>query len=220
VKILVVGGGPIAYFLVRNFLAMGHSVTIVNRDPAECRTLARRLKAAVIQGDGSFPQVLDEAGAHEADVVLAITPSDDDNLVICQVAQRQFKVPRTVAVVNDPDNEEVFPQLGVRNVVSITRIVSTLIEERTGVEEITNVMSLGEGRVHVTELEIAEDAPVLGRPLAEIPLPEDALIGCILRATQVIVPHGATMLKSGDRVILITVPQTHDEAVNTLTGEA
>ena len=218
-NVLVVGGGRLAYYLSRNLLSKGHSVSIVNRDPVECRWLARRLRATVIHGDGSFPRILDEAGAHDADAVLAATPSDEDNLIICQVAERRFSVPRTLAVVSDPDNEQVFPQLGISNVVSITRIVSGLIEEQTGVEEITNLIAVGQGRVNITELTLAEDCPVLDRPLAEIPLPADSLVGCILRDEEAIVPHGGTTLAAGDRVVLITVPATHGIAVKVLTGE-
>jgi trk system potassium uptake protein TrkA len=207
------------YFLSRNLLSKGHSVVIVNRDAEECQWFARRLKAMVIHGDGSFPRILDDASADDADAVLAMTPRDEDNLIICQIAERRFGVPRTVAVVSDPDNEEVFPQLGVRNVVSITRILSTLIEEQSGVEEITSLLALGEGRVNITELQLTEECPVLNVPLAEIPLPDNALIGSVLRGKEVIVPHGATVLSPGDRVVLITVPETHGKAVKTLTGE-
>lgn len=218
-KIIVVGGGRIAYYLSRNFLSKGHAVSIVSRDVEECQWIARRLKATVIHGDGSFPRILEDAGIDEADAVLAITPRDEDNLIVCQIAEKRFSVPRTVAVVSDPDNEEVFPQLGVKNVVSITRILSTLIEEQTGVEEITNLVALGEGKVNITELELTEKCPVLAQPLAEIPLPSNALIGCVLRGKDVIVPHGATTLLRGDRVVLITVPETHGKTIKTLTGE-
>jgi len=220
VKIIVVGGGRVVYFLSRSFLSKGHTVTIVNRDAEECQQFARRMNATVIHGDGSFPRILDDAGADDADVVLAITPRDEDNLIICQIAERRFGVLRTVAVVSNPDNEEVFPQLGVKNVVSITRILSTLIEEQAGVDAVTSLLALGQGRVNITELELTRECPVLNRPLAEIPLPENALIGCILRENEVVVPHGATALSPGDRVVLITVPATHGKTVKMLTGEA
>lgn len=218
-KIIVVGGGRVVYYLSRSFLSKGHTVSVVNRDADECHWLARRLKATVIHGDGSFPRILDDASIDDADAVLAITSRDEDNLIICQIAEKRFGVPRTVAVVSDPDNEEVFPKLGVTNVVSITRILSTLIEEQTGVEEITSLLALGEGRVNITEMELTQECPVLGLPLTEVSLPHNALIGSILRGKDVIVPHGGTSLVAGDRVVLITVPETHGKAVKMLTGE-
>ena len=218
-KVIVVGGGKVAYFLARSFLSKGHTVALVSRDPGECRQFARQLKAMIIHGDGSYPKILEDAGAHDADAVLAITPSDEDNLIICQIAERRFQVPTTLAVVSDPDNESVFPQLGVKNVVSITRIVTAMIEERTEVEEITNLVALAGGKVNVTELELMDDCPVLGQALSEIRLPDDSLIACVIRNDQVLVPHGATGLMLGDRVLLVTVPISHGAAVKTLTGE-
>lgn len=219
-KIIVVGGGRVVYFLTRSFLSKGHRVWIVNNDAEECRWFARGLNATVIFGDGSLPRILADAGVDDADAVLAITPRDEVNLIICQIAEMRFGVPRTVAVVSDPDNEEVFPKLGVRNVVSITRILAALIEEQTRVDEVMNLLALGEGRINITELELTEECPVLGLPLAEVPLPSNALIGSVLRGSEVIVPHGSSSLAAGDRVVLITVPETHGKAIKILTGEA
>lgn len=218
-RIIIAGGGRIAYFLARRFLSKGHTVAVINADHQECRWLARQLKAIVIEGDGSLPHVLEEAGGHEADVVLAATDRDEDNLVICQIAQRHFHVPSTLALVSDPDNEEVFPKLGVARVVSMTKILSTLIEEHASVDEIMNLTALAQGNVNVTEIKLTDDCPVLGRPLAEIGLPDESLIACILRGEAVIVPHGRSQLAAGDRVVLITVPSIHGTAVKSLTGE-
>lgn len=218
-RILIVGAGRALYFLAKSFLSKGHTVSVVSRDAEECRWLARRLKATIIHGDGSSPSILADAGADESDAVLAATPRDEDNLIICQIAERRFGVPRTVAVVSDPDNEEIFPQLGVKKVVSVTRILSSLIEEHTHVGEITNLVAFGDGRVNVTELQLTKESPAIGCPLAQISLPSNALIGSILRGGDVIVPHGGTTLAAGDRVVLITVPESHGKAVKALTGE-
>lgn len=218
-KTIVVGGGKVAYFLARTFLSKGHSVVSISPDAAECKQLARRLKATIVHGDGSDPKILEEAGADDADAVLAITPRDEDNLVVCQIAERRFRVPMTLAVVSDPDNETVFPLLGVKNVVSITRIVTSLIEERTEVDEIANLVAIAGGKVHVTELELTGDCPVLGQPLSQVDLPDDSLIACVIRDDRVVVPHGATTLARGDRVLLVATPESHGAAVKTLTGE-
>ena len=100
-KVLMVGGGKTLYFLCRNFAAKGYEVVLVNRDQGECVQMARQLSATVVCGDGSDPAILKEAGAMGADVVLAITPNDQDNLVISQLASLQFGVPRAVALAND-----------------------------------------------------------------------------------------------------------------------
>jgi len=160
-NVLIVGGGKLVYFIGRTFIAKGYTVSIINRNREECSKLARRLKATVIYGEGSDLNILEEAGASTVDTVLAVTPRDEDNLIVCQLAGLRFQVPRTIAMVNDPDNEEVFRKLGVM-AVSTTRILTSIIEQRTGFEEIINLMPVGEGKVNVTEIVLGEGSPVVG----------------------------------------------------------
>jgi trk system potassium uptake protein TrkA len=218
-RVIIAGGGKVAYFLARNFLAKGHTVVSVSDNLADCRWLARRLKATVVHGDGSDPAVLEEAGAHEADAVLAATQSDQDNLVICQIAEARFHVPTTLAVVNDPDNRTVFPRLGVKNVVCITELASNLIEELATADEITNLTVMAGGAVNVAELVVRDTSPVLGRPLAEASLPPDVLIAGVVRDGCATIAHGDTVLVAGDRIVLVTLPRSHGRAVRLLTGE-
>jgi trk/ktr system potassium uptake protein len=217
---LIVGGGKLVYFLCRTFLSKGYRVTIVNRNRVECTWLARRLKATVVYGDGSDPQVLEEAQADGAEAVLAVTPNDEDNLMICQLAHLQFTVPHTLALVNDPDNEEVFRKLGVTTAVSTTRLLSSLIEQRAAFEDITGLVSLAGGKVNVTEIVLRQGAPVVGQALADIGLPPDSLIAGILREEQPIIPRGVTTLRAGDHLIVITLPANHGRVLKLLTGEA
>ena len=219
-KIVVVGGGKTVYFLSRSFVSKGHSVVVVCRDPADSRWMARRLKATVVCGDGSDPAVLEDAGADEADAVIAASPSDPDNLVTCQIAQRRFGVPVTLAVVSDPDNQTVFPQLGVKNVVSVTQIVSNMIEQRTSADEVRQVAILGEGAVNVTDLVLTDQCPLLGKPLSACALPRDALVASVVRGREAIIPRGDTVLGAGDRIVLVTLPSSHGQVVKTFTGEA
>ncbi len=216
---VIVGGGKLVYFLCRSFLAKGYQVTIVNRSAAECTWLARQLKATIVLGDGSDPRILQEAGAVTADAVLAATPNDEDNLVICQLASLRFGVPRTLALVNDPDNEATFQKLGVTSAFSTTHLVSSLIEQRAGFEEITAMTSVAEGKVNVTEVLVKPTSPVVGRALAEIQLPDNSLIGCVLRNSEAIVPRGSTTLKPLDRLVVITLPENHGQVLRALTGD-
>jgi trk system potassium uptake protein TrkA len=218
-KILIVGGGKLVYFLARSFLSKGYTATIVNRNRSECIWLARSLKATVVYGDGSDYRILQEAEAGSADAILAVTPNDQDNLVICQLASQRFDVPRTLALVNDPDNEEVFRKLNITAAFSTTRILSSLIEQRAGFEEITNLIPVGEGKVNVTELVLTENSPVIGERLSDIVLPENSLIAVILRKSKPIVPRGATVLQIKDRLIIMSLPENMGQVLKTLTGE-
>jgi len=217
-KVFIVGGGKTLYFLCRNFTAKGYEVIVINRNQEECVQLARQLSATVVCGDGSDAGILKEAGAMGADAVLAITPNDQDNLIICQLASIQFGVPRAIALANDPDNAEIFEKLGVP-AFSTTHIVGSLIEQRASLEQIINLLPVGEGRVNVTEIVLDADSPVSGKRLKDIDLPENALIAVVIRDNQPIVPRGANDLQAGDRVVLITLPENHGRVLKAFTGE-
>jgi trk system potassium uptake protein TrkA len=217
-KVLIVGGGKTLYFLCRNFTSKGHEVILINKSKEECIQLARELSATVVCGDGSDPAILKEAGAMGADAVLAITPNDQDNLVISQLASLQFGVPRTLALANDPDNAEIFKNLGVP-AFSTTHIVGSLIEQRASLEQITNLLPVAEGKVNVTEIALDAGFPVADKLLKEIELPENALVAVVIRDNQPIVPRGATRLQAGDLVVLITLPENHGHVLKAFTGE-
>jgi len=217
-KVLIVGSGNTLYFLCRNFTAKGYQVILINRDREECIRLARQFSAMVVCGDGSDATILKEAGAMGADVVLAVTPNDQDNLVICQLAVLQFAVPRVLALANDPENAEIFEKLGV-SAFSTTHIVGSLIEQRVSLEQIINLLPVGEGRVNVTEIILDQDSPVEGKRLKDINLPENALVAVVIRNDQPIVPRGSNELLSGDRIVLITLPENHGLVLKTFTGE-
>lgn len=217
-NVLIVGGGKTLYFLCRLFVAKGHHVTLINRDHDECVQLARRLKASVVCGDGSDPSLLEEACAESADVVLAVTPNDEDNLAVCQLASTQFEVPRTVAMVNDPDNENIFKKLGV-TAFSTTRTITSMIEQRTALEEITNLIPVGEGKVNITEIKLQANSPVVGKTLRDLSLPSDSLIAVVLRNGEPMVPRGDTELRAGDQIVVITLPANHGPVIRALTGE-
>ena len=217
-NILIVGGGKPVYFLCRTFLAKGHEVTIINRDHDECIQLARRLNATIVHGDGSDPIILEEAGAHAAGAVLAVTPNDQDNLAVCQIAQLRFDTPRAVALANDPDNEEVFKKLGV-SAFSTTRIITSLIEQRTLLDDVINLIPAGEGKVNITEIALTEESPVSGNALRDLALPHGCLVAVVLRNGDAVVPDGSTELRAGDHIVVITLPGNHGPALRAITGE-
>lgn len=217
-NILIIGGGKIVYFLAKAFFAKGYDVTIINPKKEECSLLARQLQATVVLGNATAPHILKEAAASSMDAVLALTPKDEDNLIICQLAKLNFGVKKTLALVNDPDNEKVFQQLGVMTAFSTTRMISNLIEQRAVLEEIVALFSVDEGKVNITEIALTPNSPIIGKTLMEASLPTDCLIACVLRDDEAIIPRGGTTLCVGDRLVVITLPQTHGTVLKLLTG--
>jgi trk system potassium uptake protein TrkA len=204
-KIILVGGGKLVYFLTKEFARRGAtSTTVINLRQDQAHALARETSATVIVGDGSDPLVQQAAGAYQADVLVALTAKDDVNLVACQIAQHQYGVPRTIALINDPDYREVFEQLGVTVTFSATQILAHLIEERIGFEAIQSLIPIAVGKVQMTEVILTANSPALGKTLQTLGLPEGVLVGCIIRQESVIVPKGRTELYQGDRLVLLT----------------
>lgn len=217
-RIIIIGGGRVVYFLAKLFISKGYHPAIINRDREECLWLSQQLKALVLNGDGSHPPLLEEAGARQALAVLAITHRDQDNLVACQLAAKMFGVPRTLALVNDPENLEVFRKLGVSVAFSTTHIMAALIEQQAGFDEIVNLMPLAQGRVMVSEVALHAGLPAVGRSMQELAMPTGSLIGAVIRQDAVLVPRGPDRLAEGDRLILLTTPESYAPAMRCLLG--
>jgi len=223
VRLILAGGGETIetiYFLARHFAARNYHVTVIDPNPEEARLLARRVNATALAGDASHPAVLEDAGARRADMLLALSAYDPDNLVMCQIAHKLFGVPRTMALVNDPDNEVVFRQLGIDLVFSATQVIGSLIEGHTVFDEVVHLFPVAEGRLHVTELALDQEAPAVGRRLRELQLPGDSLIAAVIRGAEVVVPSGDTRMDACDSLLLITLPAVEEAAMRLLTGNA
>lgn len=218
-RIILVGGNKTVYFLARQFVQRKYHVTIINRDPVRARQLVKRTNATVVLGDGTDALRLEEAGARQADAVLALTSHDPDNLVICQIAARRFGVSRTVAIVNDPDNEDIFQRLGVHVAFSATRIIGSLIEQETDFDNITALMPLARGRINITDIRIDKSSPAVGKTLIELDLAPDSLVACILRQDDIIVPRGGATIEAGDHLVLITQPDNEQHDLQVLCGQ-
>lgn len=218
-RIILIGSGKLVYFLAKQFASKGYHLTIINQDATEATALSRQLKATVILGDGSNPATLKEADADQADLVLSLTAHDQDNLVACQIAQKHYGVPRTIALVNDPEHQEVFEQLGINVAFSATQILANLIEQQADFEQIKNLIPVAEGRVNVTEVILRSDSPSVGQALQELELPGGSLIACIIRDWQVIVPRGGSRLRAADRLILISQPEHYEQFLRALIDE-
>ena len=127
-RAFLIGGDQKAQALSASLTAAGYKVTIINKDHATCRVLNELCDATVIHGDGSRPYVLDDAHAHDAELAIALTRSDEDNLVILELCKKMFRVRRTIALVNDPRLIDFFREMGVDSIVSPVLTITRLIE--------------------------------------------------------------------------------------------
>lgn len=219
-RLILIGGDRTVYFLTRQLIEQGHHVTLINRDYRRSRQLARQTKATVIQGDGTNPKVLEEALARRADAVLALTPADEDNLIACQIAKKLYGVPQTIALANDPDNEQVFRKLGVSAVLSTTKVIASLIEQQTHFEEITALMPIADGKVTISDVRLERGAPCVGKRLDELDISDETLIAGIIRDGEVIIPRGANQLFADDHILVISSAEAQEKDLTSLIGRS
>ncbi len=172
----------------------------------------------VIHGNGTKPYILDEAGATGCDIAIALTSKDTDNLVACQLCKKQFSVPKTVSLVADPNKIDFFTQMGVDSVVCAISAVTSIIQQQAFIDEMTNIIPVGKGRVQIVEVQIPGESPVAGKKLWEITLPKESIVGCVLRSDATLIPRGDTRILAGDTLVVITGNGQELSTVHALTG--
>ncbi len=200
---VIIGGGKVGFHLSLILQAQGHEVTVIEKDTAKLERLERELGEAAVHGDGSRPSVLESAGCRRADVVVAVTGDDAVNLLISQIAAKIFGVQRTMARLNSPRNRRIFAALGVEGTVSSTAIIADLIGREVATREIHTLLSFKSGEITIVEIDLPKSAPVAGKSLRDIELPQGALLVSVLRGDEVILPTGATILAADDRLIAL-----------------
>lgn len=202
--IIVVGGGKIGYNLTKFLLSSKHEVLLIEKNEARVASLVAQFGEAVIAGDGSRVPTLQEGGANRADVLVAVTGADEENLVICQVAKTVFKCPRTIARVNDPRDEGLFSALGVDATVSSTRVINSLIEEQVNADDMAiPLLTLRAGNTEIIEMGLSKNTHVIGKAIRDIALPEGSRIIAIIRGDEVVIPTGESKLASNDKVLAL-----------------
>ena len=209
--IIVVGGGKVGYYLTKSLLAEGHEVLLIERSGEKVDVFLERFGNVVVQGDGAEASVLAAAGAARADVVIAVTGEDEDNLVVCQMAKQKFHVGRTIARVNNPKNEALFKKLGIDVTASQTNYILHLIEQSIPERSFVHLMSLRFADLAMVEARVNESSPVVGTALANIELPPKTVVAAVARDGRLFVPSAATELKPGDDLIAITQPEQEDD---------
>jgi len=210
--IIVVGGGKVGYYLTKSLLEAGHEVLVIEKDVHKSARLMDELGALVLQGDGCDVAAMSQAGMSRADLVVAVTGDDEDNLVVCQVAKHKFNVPRTIARINNPKNEKIFRILGIDSTVSSTELILSQIEQEIPSRSLVHLMTLRNVGVSFIEMEVPPDSPALGRPLRDLGIPDDCILPLIVRGgSQAIIPYGDTILEAGDQVIAVTSEKSEEK---------
>jgi trk system potassium uptake protein TrkA len=217
--IIVIGGGRVGYYLGRALLNEGHEVLIVEKTPRFCDIINEELGSICVQGDGCEAATLANVGTARANMLVAVTGDDEDNLVACQVAKHKFNVPRTIARIRNPQNEALFKKLGIDVTVSTTDIILEAIEKEVPTHPLTHLMTRDDIGLEIVEIRIPPDSKTVGKPIKEVKLPEGSKLALIIhRDRKPSIPNLNTILREGDQIIALTTPELEEKLRSNLTG--
>ncbi|HEV3071444.1 MAG TPA: NAD-binding protein [Solirubrobacteraceae bacterium] len=207
---IIVGAGKVGRNLGRELIAKGNEVTLIECSRQCYLAIEEEFEHAAQYGDATELWVLDRAGVQRADLVIAVTGDDEDNMLVCQVAKQKYLCDRIIARVNNPRNLDHFKLLGIQPAVSATDLILRLIEHEVPRYGLVHLLALEEERLEIIELEVNPDAPAVGQTVANIDLPEGSLIISVLRDGSGFVPKADTVIEAGDEVLLVLDPGLED----------
>lgn len=218
--IVIVGGGKVGFYLAKELVEANHEVLVVEQDPRRCAEIAETLGEIVQRGDGCEAAVQEAVGVGRADLLLAVTGDDEDNLVACQVAKHMFNVPRTVARLNNPKNETIFHKLGIDVTVSATEAILAHIEQELPSHKLISLGALPGGRGYeMVEVLIPREAAVVGQTIRNIELPPHSIIwGIVDPDGDPKAPTADTELHAGDEVVAVTLRENEEALRAALTA--
>jgi trk system potassium uptake protein len=218
--VIIAGAGKVGWNLARELMFKGHEVTVIEGKRSRYLTVEQELEHAIHYGDATELWVLERAGIQRADLVIAVTGDDEDNLLICQIAKEKYLCDRIIARVNNPRNRRYFELLGVQPVVSATDLILRLIEHEVPSYGLVHLLDLRDEQLEIIEVEVVEGSPAAGSTVADVRLPEGALIISVLREGRGFVPKADTVIDAGDEVLLVLDPGLEESITALFTSGA
>ena len=214
---IVAGGGKVGANLARSLLRMGHEVTLIEQSQYRFDRLEAEFEHQILLGDATELHVLELAGiARPPELVLAVTGDDEDNLIICQLAREGYRVPKVVARVNDPRNQEHFDLLGIGQTVCATSNILGLVEHEVPEHGIVRLLELRKENLEIVELQIERDSPAAGKRVAGLRLPDGTRLISVMRNGKSELAHDSTVLRPGDQVLAVVEPGKEDQLYRVL----
>lgn len=202
-RVVIAGAGNVGRSIAGELLQHGHDVLLIDKAPKPER-VAKLPRATWKQGDACEISVLDACELGNYDVMVAATGDDKVNLVVSLLAKTEYGIGRVAARVNHPKNEWLFNEAwGVDVAVSTPRILTGLVEEAVSVGDLVRLLHFQQGDASLVEVTLPPDAPVVGKAIGEVVLPQDCALVAVLREGRVVVPTADTPLEAGDEIFAI-----------------
>lgn len=203
--VLITGGGRTGTQLANLLISQNHKVHVVEHRKEILSRIHRELPTEVIhEGNATDPQILEQAGIRQAQVIAACSSSDADNLVVCYLARNTYNIGRTIARINNPRNAWLFDEkFNVDVSLNQSEIIASLIEEEMSIGDMMTLIKLRRGQYSLIEEKIPTGAKAVGVAIMDLKLPDECVIAAIIRQGKVVVPRGITTLEVGDEVFAI-----------------
>ena len=217
-RVAIAGAGNVGRSVAKELIENGHHVMLIERSASALRP-ERVPEAEWVLADACELSSLQEAELNRCDVVVAATGDDKVNLVVSLLSKTEFGVPRVVARVNRAEDEWLFTdQWGVDVAVSKPRMMAALVEEAVTVGDLVRLMTFRQSETNLVEITLPDQAPYVGRPVREVPLPRDAALVAILRGKRVLVPSADDPLEAGDELIFVCTTEVEDQVRAVILG--
>jgi len=216
--IIIVGGGKVGLYLVKHFTEKGHRVLLIEEDWEKVKEVRKKYGIEVVWGNGTEETVLEEAGIEDCDALVAVTEDDQDNLVICQLAERQYNIAKTYTRVNTPGNEKLFSWLGVNVAVSSASILAAMVEDDLSFNDFRNLLIKDQDKLKLIRMTVKGNSPSINKKIKDIKLPTEAVLVAILRGDNSLVPRGNTRLAENDVILALTRPELEEEMKKAFNG--
>lgn len=204
-KVLILGGGNLGYHLARTLIESGYTVSVIENSKKRCEILADSLNIPIICGDGTRLEVLSRAKANAFDVFVALTGRDEDNLVGCEIAKKQFGVKKTVSRSNNPKNILIMKELGIDIAVNTAGIIADMIDHEIDSAPVQLMASISNSNAIISEYNIPFKWSKSGKKLMELDVPQECVLVYVMRDEGLIIPRGNTVIMGGDTVLALTV---------------
>jgi len=220
-SIVILGAGGVGREIAHKLEGQdGVSIRIIEKDAARARAVAAELstKVMVLEGDATDLDLLYEERIGEANIFVATSGHDEQNMMACQLA-KSLGVERTVAMVNKSSYRQIYDLLGVDMVIAPRILCANRILRFVRSGSVAAIAVIGEGRAQVLELEVHFDDSKGSRKVKSLGLPRGAVIGSLVRGDQVIIPDGDTSLASGDHLIIFTLPENVEQVCSLFSSK-
>lgn len=203
--VIVAGGGRTGTQLASLLMAQDHHVHLVEHRPEILARIHYDLPTeAIYEGSPTEPEILEQAGIRQADVLAATTDNDADNLAICFVARERYNVGRTIARINNPRAAWLFDdKFHVDVSFNNADVMASLIMEEMSMGDMMTLLKLRKGEVELVEEKIHQTSLVHGKMIKEIHWPPQCTLAAVIRKGDVIAPNGDTVLQAFDEVLAV-----------------